>query len=279
MKKGVGTLCFAPGMKLKEIFAQAKKCGFDGVELWLGLEGEVRVDMTDAEIAQIKKDASEAGIELYSLATLLGWSVSLTSNDEKERETAKKYAKRQIEIAAGLGCDTILVVPGHVGVDFAPELGVVDYDLAYERSLNAMKELAPHAEKYGVVIGVENVWNKFLITPLEMRNFIDEVNSPFVQAYFDVGNVLVNGYPEQWIKILGSRIKKVHFKDFKRSIGNLDGFCDILAGDVNYPEVMKAFKSIGYDNWVTAEVGVYPIDNTVQLMHTSNAMGTIINLK
>ena len=104
MKKGIGTLCFTPGMKLKEIFVQAKKYGFDGVELWLGLEGEVRVDMTDAEIAQIKKDATEAGIELYSLATLLGWSVSLTSNDENERETAKKYIKRQIEIAAGLGC-------------------------------------------------------------------------------------------------------------------------------------------------------------------------------
>lgn len=276
MKKGIGTLCFTPGMKLKEIFMQAKKYGFDGVELWLGLEGEVRVDMTDEQIEQIKKDAKDEGIELYSLATLLGWSVSLTSNDEEERNTAKKNIKRQIEIASKLGCDTILVVPGHVGVDFAPELGIVDYDLAYERSLNALKELAPYAEKFGVVIGVENVWNKFLLTPLEMKNFIDEVGSPFVQSYFDVGNVLVSGYPEHWIKILGNRIKKVHFKDFKCSIGNLGGFCDILSGDVNYPKVMEAFKNIGYDNWVTAEVGVYPIDNEIQLIHTSKAIDSII---
>ena len=109
-----------------------------------------------------------------------------------------------------------------------------------------------------------------------MKQFIDEIDNPFVGSYFDVGNVLVNGYPEHWINILGSRIKKVHFKDFKRSIGTIDGFCDLLAGDVNYPAVMDAFNSIGYDDWVTAEVSPYPANNEVMLMHTSMAMDKIL---
>lgn len=278
MRKGIGTGGFSAGMSLKEIFNQAKEFGFEGVELWLALSGEVTPDMTTEKIEEIKKDAKDAGIELYSLASGLGWEFSLVSNDEKERELAKTYVKRQLDIASALGCETILIVPGHTGVDFAPNLGIVEYDVAYERSQAALRELAPYAEKSGVVIGVENVWNKFLLTPLEMRNFIDEIGSPYVQSYFDVGNVLVNSYPEHWIKILGSRIKKVHFKDFKRSIGNLDGFCDLLAGDVDYKAVKAAFDSIGYDNWVTAELAPYSSDNTVQLRHTSLAMDYILSL-
>lgn len=278
MRKGIGTGAFPYGMSLKDIFKQAKEFGFEGVELWLGLDGEVTPDMTPEKIEEIKKDAKDAGIELYSLASGLGWSFSLVSDNKEERELAKTYVKKQLELAAALGCDTILVVPGHTGVDFAPALGVVPYDVAYARSLEAMRELAPYAEKAGVYLGVENVWNKFLLSPLEMKGFIDEVGSPYIQSYFDVGNVLVNSYPEHWINILGSRIKKVHFKDFKRSIGNLDAFCDILAGDVDYKAVMAAFKNIGYDNWVTAEVGPYSSDNTVQLKHTSAAMDYILSL-
>src|SRR5659263_668632 len=90
-------------------------------------------------------------------------------------------------------------------------------------------------------IGLENVWNKFLLSPIEMRDFIDKIDSSYVGAYLDVGNVINTGYPEQWIRILGKRIKKVHFKDFRKSVGTLSGFVDLLAGDVDYPEVMKEF--------------------------------------
>ena len=116
------------------------------------------------------------------------------------------------------------------------------------------------------------------MTPLEMRTFIDEINSPWIQSYFDVGNVLLTSYPEHWIKILGKRISKVHFKDFKTSIGNLEGFCDLLTGDVNYKAVMDAFKNAGYDGWATCETGPYKTNNEVNLKHISDAMDYIFSL-
>ncbi len=110
------------------------------------------------------------------------------------------------------------------------------------------------AERYRVTIGIENVWNKFLLSPLEMRDFVDKIGSRYVGCYFDVGNVLLTGYPEQWIRILGERIKRVHLKDFKISIGNINGFCNLLEGDANWKEVIKALKEIKYDSYLTAEI-------------------------
>jgi hexulose-6-phosphate isomerase len=114
-------------------------------------------------------------------------------------------------------------------------------------------ELAPVAEELGVVIGVENVWNRVLLSPLEMRDFIDGFSSPGVGAYLDVGNMIVSGYAEDWVSILGRRVCSVHFKDFKRSVGTLAGFCDLLEGDVNYPAVMRALRAVGYDGPCVAE--------------------------
>ncbi len=105
-----------------------------------------------------------------------------------------------------------------------------------------------------VVIAIENVWNKFLLSPLEMRDFIDSFKSNAVGAYFDVGNVLLIGYPEQWIRILGHRIKRVHVKDFKRSVGTVEGFVDLLEGDVDFTAVKEALADIGYDGYLTAEL-------------------------
>ena len=142
------------------------------------------------------------------------------------------------------------------------------------------KKLAKIAEEYGVQIGFENVWNKFLLSPLEMRNFIDAVGSDWVGAYFDTGNVVYSGYPEHWINILGKRIKKVHFKDYRKGVGTLDGFVDLLAGDVNYPEVMKAFDEIGYDDWVSAEmIPSYRYYPDTLIYNTSRAMNSILNGK
>ncbi|MBQ7901988.1 MAG: sugar phosphate isomerase/epimerase [Clostridia bacterium] len=278
MNKGISSVAFPAGMTIKEMFAEAKKHGFDGVELSMNASGELTTDTGLEELRQIKNEADNAGITLYSVTSGVCWMYSLTSDDEAQRGLAKENVKKQLDIAARLGCETILVVPGHVGVDFAPHLGVVEYETAYNRALNAIGELVPYAESAGVVMGIENVWNKFLVSPLEVRSFIDEINSPYVKAYFDVGNVLINSYPEHWITILGNRIAKVHFKDFKRSIGNINGFCDLLAGDVDYKAVMSAFKSVGYDGWVTAEVTPYVGDNSVMLSHTSAAMDYIIDI-
>ena len=112
---------------------------------------------------------------------------------------------------------------------------------------------------------------------MEMRDFIDKIDSPFVGSYFDVGNVVINGYPEHWIRILGNRIKKVHFKDFRRAVGTLDGFVDLLAGDVNYPEVVKALEEVGYDGWVSAEmIPNYKYHTETIIYNTSNAMDAIL---
>ena len=103
-------------------------------------------------------------------------------------------------------------------------------------------------------IGIENVWNKFLLSPLEMRDFIDKIGSDYVGSYFDVGNVVYSGYPEQWIHILGKRIRKVHFKDYRCNPGGLNCFVDLLSGDVNWRAVRQAFADIGYDGWAAGEM-------------------------
>jgi len=276
MKIGMSVWSFPNAWELSKIFETAKEAGFDGVEVVLTEYGEINLNSTAEDMEIIKAMADKCGISLYSLATGLHWKYPLTSDDEQVREKAKSIVKKQLELAKWLGCDTILVVPGVVGVDSAPD-EVVEYDVVYDRALQAMNELKSYAEQKEVFIGIENVWNKFLLSPLEMRDFIDRIGSPFVAAYFDVGNVLYNGFLEHWIKILGSRIKKVHFKDFKRSVGNINGFVDILAGDVNYPAVMESLNKAGYhDGWVTAEVDVYKTFPEQGIRYTAGAMQKIV---
>jgi hexulose-6-phosphate isomerase len=203
--------------------------------------------------------AEKEGITISSVASALYWSYSFTSASEKKRLTAISIAKKQLDAAVLLGADTILVVPGAVGVDFIPGCEVVDYDVAYERALDAMRELAGYAEERKVHIGLENVWNKFLLSPLEMRMFIDSIGSEYVGAYLDIGNVIYLGYPEQWVRILGSRIKKVHSKDYRRDVGSAAGFVDLLSGDVNYPAVIEALRAVGYESFVSAEMIYGPL--------------------
>ncbi|MBP3396572.1 MAG: sugar phosphate isomerase/epimerase [Clostridia bacterium] len=276
MKKGINIWSF-PDMPLADVFALAKKAGFEGVEVALGLEGEISLSSTEADLLKVKKAADDCGIQLYSLSCGLYWDFWLNDDDAAVREKAKSIVKKQLETAKILGCDTILVIPGSVNADFAAPGKVVDYATTYERALAAINELKPYAEELGVAIGLENVWNKFLTSPMEMRDFIDKIDSPFVGSYFDVGNVVINGYPEHWIRILGNRIKKVHFKDFRRAVGTLDGFVDLLAGDVNYPEVVKALEEVGYDGWVSAEmIPNYKYHTETIIYNTSNAMDAIL---
>ena len=137
---------------------------------------------------------------------------------------------------------------------FLPEAEVIPYDVCHDRASEALRQILPAAEQAGVALCIENVWNKFLLSPLEMRDFMDSFNSEMVGAYFDVGNVLLTGYPEHWIRILGRRIKRVHIKDFKRSVGTVEGFVDLLEGDVDFQAVQQALSDIGYDGYVTAEM-------------------------
>ena len=205
MKKGISIWSF-PNGTLNDSFALAKKAGFEGVEVALDEVGEVALHSTEKDLLAVKRQAADNGIELYSVACGLYWNYWLNDDDAAVREKAKDIVKKQLETAAILGCESILVIPGTVNAEFAAPGKVIDYETTYNRSLEAVTELKAVAEQYKVELGLENVWNKFLVSPLEMRDFIDKVNSPYVGSYLDVGNVLFNGFPEHWITILGDRM-------------------------------------------------------------------------
>jgi L-ribulose-5-phosphate 3-epimerase len=269
LKKGINQWSFPQAKRISECIKLAKEADYEGIELALAETGELSIESTAREIGQIKQILADTGMEITSLASGLGWTYQLTSNDKQNREQAIEIIKRQLEAAAQLGADTILVVPGVVEA--------VAYDEAYDNALEALVKLSETAASCKVTIGVENVWNKFLLSPLEMRDFLDEVDSSYVGAYFDVGNVLLTGYPEHWIKILNKRIKKVHFKDYRREAAGLAGFVDLLAGDVNYPAVIDALKNIGYTGYVIAEmIPPYTYYSEQTIFNTSRSMDAIL---
>lgn len=271
MKKGINYWSFAEGTTASQAIDLAAAAGFSGLEFCLAEAGDVALDSSDAELARVRQRAADAGVELPSLASWLVWENNLVSNDAAVRGRAREIIRRQIDVAHALGAGTVLVVPGYVGVDFVSPSEVVAYDAAWDRALEAISELAIHAEQAEVRIGVENVWNKFLLSPLEMRAFVDSVGHPSVGVYFDIGNALLTGYPEQWIRILGERIVAVHVKDYRRSPGGFDSFVDLLAGDVDFPAVNRALLDTGYAGYVSAEMMPPYRFHTDQLIHNTSA--------
>ena len=236
---------------------QASQLGFDAIELGIASQGVLTHQATKAECESILDEAHEKGLEISGVASGESWTNSPTATDVKVRETIIDFTQKALQVTQWLGTDAYLFVPGAVDVFFMPEAEVIPYDVCYERAKEGISRLVSTAEDLGVSVAIENVWNKFLLSPLEMRDFIDYFNSENVGAYFDVGNVLLTGYPEQWIRILGSRIKRVHIKDFKNSIGTEDGFVDLLEGDVDFEAIKKALAEINYDGYVTAEMIPY----------------------
>ena len=279
MKKGINIWSFPQGT-IKENLTLAKNAGFEGVELALNGTGELSMESTESEIKEVKKIADDLGLSLYSLSCGLCWDYRLSDDDENLREKAKDMIKKQLDTAKILGADTVLVIPGVVNVEFSFPEKKVAYDVVYERAVKGINELKAYAESLKVSMGLENVWNKFLLSPMEMRDFIDKIGSDYVGSYLDVGNTLYCGYPEDWVRILGKRIKKVHFKDYRLQAGGLHGFVDLLAGDVDYPEVVKALNEIGYDGWVSAEmIPNYKHHTDAIIYNTSYAMDRILGRK
>ena len=253
MRKAITQWAFDPARPLGDVFALAARTGFDTVELAVDETGPLPLTIDEAGCRRIADQARAAGVEIGSIASGLGWRYPVTSPNAPTRKKGIETIAASLRIAGWLGTDALLVVPGGVGAEFIDGFDGAPYDAVYERAADAVRQLEPVAAECGVSLAIENVWNKFLLSPLEMRQFIDDARSPFVGCYFDVGNVILTGYPEQWVAILGSRIKRVHLKDFKRSIGTLDGFCDLLDGDVDYPAVMAALRRTGYAGPLTAE--------------------------
>jgi hexulose-6-phosphate isomerase len=282
MKKSISTWSFYGDWDLKQKLQIAKDAGFEGFEIDLSDDGPITLDSTEADLDNITEQAHEIGIALSGVATGMYWGSNPASADEDTRAKARQILEKQVRTASHLNIDTILVVPGSVGADFIPGCEEIPYNLAWERATAFIEQAVPLAEELGVNIGIENVWNKFMLSPVEMKVFIDQFNTPHVGSYFDAGNVLATGYPEHWIPILGERIKRVHFKDYRRAVGSVDGFCDLLSGDVNWPAVMAALHDVNYDGWVAAEmippVPFYKYAPETLIENTSRAMDKIFAL-
>lgn len=255
MFKSINVWSFPEGMSLEAMMTEAKALGYEGFEPALERTGELSLESTDDEVRAVRALADRVGIRLVSLASGLSWGCCPVSNDPAVRAEAMRQAKRELECAALLGVDCVLYVPGMVGTGFwGGADDFVSYQDCWDRAVANCRELGAYGEKLGVTLGVENVWNNFLLSPIEMKYFLETVGSSFVKAYFDVGNVVKFGFPELWIEVLGDRIARVHVKDFKRSIGTLDGFTDLLSGDVDYPKVVAALEKAGYDGPLTGEI-------------------------
>ena len=216
-------------------FKLAKKCGFDGIE------GSPMNDLDAAR--QLGNLARQASIPIHSIV-YGGWGAPFSDPDPKVIEKGLAGMETALRSAKALGADTVLLVPAIVNEN-------VSYAQAYKRSQTHVKKLLPLAEELGVVIAVENVWNKFLLSPLEFARYVDEFESPWLKAYFDIGNVILFGYSQDWIRTLGKRIVKIHLKDFKRR-----GYewTNLLDGDVNWPQVRRALDEIGYAGYLTTEL-------------------------
>lgn len=246
---------------------KAKAAGFDGIELCIGEAGAFTPKTRQVECEQWRKQAKKIGIQIVSVATGQYWGTPLTSLKASVRKKAFNFSVAMIERAGWLKAGAVLVVPALVRAGFLPDSPEIPYDFAYKTSQAQLKNLAKVAEKNKVAIGVENVWNGFLYSPLEMARFVDEIKSRWVGVYFDVGNPVVYGVPQDWIRILGKRIKRVHLKEYKRFLEVEVGKEKVIyqhtfprnfevpfgKGDVNWKEVKKALKQARYDGPATVE--------------------------
>jgi hexulose-6-phosphate isomerase len=238
-----------------EAMDEAKAAGFDGIELAVGETG-VLTHASDQRTCEGYRDLARAkGLALETVATGIAWGCSPTNPDPAVRERSLKLHAEALQRAAWVGAKAMLYVPGAVAIPWDPSYGPVPYDQAYLWAKEGIKRLAGVAEKVGVDLCVENVWNGLFYSPLEFGSLIDSIGSARVGIYFDCGNVLgYHQHPPHWIRLLGKRIRRVHIKDFKKSVGNLSGFCDLLEGDVPFPETMAALREVGYDGTVVAEM-------------------------
>jgi L-ribulose-5-phosphate 3-epimerase len=219
-------------------FKLARDAGFEVVQV------PTEPDAGKAE--EIKKAADAAGVHVDSVMNMDHWKYPLSSSDRAAVEKSLAGMRTSLHNAKLWGADTVLLVPAVVNAE-------TSYHDAWQRSQKEIRTLIPLAAELKVVIAIEEVWNKFLLSPLEMAKYIDEFQSPWIKAWFDVGNVVLYGFPQDWIHTLGKRIVKVHLKDFKRKE---DGYAwvNLGEGDVNWSAVRQAFADVGYSGSTIAEL-------------------------
>ena len=238
MKKGIciGSL---PGGSTEARFKLAKDAGFDGIEIGT-LEN-------DADRHQTKQIATQYQLEVFSVMNSKHWACPLSDPNDEVRAESHNGMLDSIVTATAVGADTVLLVPAVVDES-------ISYEDAYERSQTEIRKLIPAAAEKGVAIALENVWNKFLLSPIEFCQYLDEFESDTITAYFDVGNIVLYGYPQHWIHSLGSRISKVHVKGFNANERRFTYLIEDCTIDWN--AVMAALEAVGYDDYMTAELPV-----------------------
>jgi L-ribulose-5-phosphate 3-epimerase len=225
---------------LIEKYKAAKEAGYEGVEPSGGMNQQEVLDAL-----------GQSGLQAASVCCHTHWKQTLTHDDPAVREQGLQGVLTTLRDAKAYGADSILVVPGVVSE-------TLPYDVAWVRSIAEIKKAVPLAKELGVKISIENVWNNFLLSPLEAVRYLDEVGDPIVGWHFDIGNVLRYGWPEQWIKILGKRINRIHVKEYSakkmKDEGVWKGFdCDLTEGTNNWPAIMQALDDVGYTGWAISE--------------------------
>jgi len=222
-------------------FTIARDAGFQGIEMQTITNAE--------EAAEIRQAAAKAGLRVHSVMNQDHWRLPLSSSDPDVVKRSVAGMETSLRNAVLWGADAVLLVPAVVDA-------TTSYRDAWTRSQQVIRDrLIPMARDLKVVIAIEEVWNKFLLSPLEFARYVDEFESPWVRAYFDVGNVVIYAFPQDWIRTLGSRIVKVHLKDFNfdRKNGRFT-WKNIGEGDIDWPEVRRALRDIGYAGYVTTEL-------------------------
>jgi L-ribulose-5-phosphate 3-epimerase len=217
--------------------ALAKKCGFEGIEL-----NRPMADLAAAK--ELGEQARQAGVPIHGVVN--GWGGPLSDPRPENVEKGIASMETSLRCAKAVGASTVLLVPAVVNEE-------VGYGEAWERSQKNVRKLLPLAKELQVIIAVENVWNKFLLSPLEFAKYVDEFDDPWLKAYIDVGNMIQFGYAQDWLRTVGKRIVKIHLKDFKRKENRFTA--NLLEGDVNWGQVRMALEEIGYHGYLTPEIG------------------------
>lgn len=258
MRKSINLWAFPypQAMSLRECLQLAKDAGFDGIELNYDLESDLSPNSGAAEFHAIRRMAEEIGIEISGLCSFLFWPYPLTANDPERRARGMELAAKMTQAAFDLGTKNLLVVPGSVHIPWRDDYPPVANDVCDRRAKAAVAQLLPQAEKLGISLNIENIFfNGYLMTPMEMADFVDHFDSEFLNVHFDTGNIMMFQYPEHWIDYLGTRIRNVHLKEFtkKGTDYSLESFRPLLDGTTDWPTVIDAFDRSGYRGFLTFE--------------------------
>jgi len=238
IRKAVLLSMLPKNLSYPDRFKLARDVGFEQIECPTIAE--------DSEAEQIRKASESTGLRIHSVMNQAHWKFPLSSSDPAVVAESVKGMETSLRNAHLWGADTVLLVPAVVN----PQTSYKD---AWTRSQQQIRKLLPMAEKLKVIIAVEEVWNKFLLSPLEFAQYVDSFKSPWLKAYFDVGNVVLTGYPQDWIRTLGRRIAKLHLKDF-RFKNRMAEFVPLREGEIDWKEVHKALGEIGYKGSATVEL-------------------------